>query len=111
MSNAGSNTRRFMSRPTAGAVPRFRLSETDAIRRPVHGEDLADDVLARHRAPFAGIARLDPVVAHEEVLARRDVPLAVLAVAPARLDIRLDQLLAVDEDDPVALGDRLVREA
>src|SRR3954452_9420208 len=88
----------------ASRMPRA-LTEADAVRRPVHGEDLADQVPARNRAPLARVARLRAVVAHHEVLARRNRPLRVRGarVAAGALDVRLDQLLAVDVDEPVLL--------
>src|SRR3954468_5221829 len=59
---------------TAG---RGMLAEPDAIRRPVHPEYLADQVLARHHLvadrPLARVARRGAVVAHEEVRAGRDL--------------------------------------
>ena len=42
----------------------------NAVRRPVGREDLADQVLARHRPPLARVAGLRAVVAHHEVLPR-----------------------------------------
>src|SRR4051794_26408506 len=57
----------------AGTPPDPALLEPDALRWPVDREDLADDVLARHRAPPAGVARRRAVVAHEEVPAAGDL--------------------------------------
>src|SRR5579862_854956 len=54
--------------------------DRDPRRRPVRRDHLADQVLARHRAPLARVARLAAVVAHEEVLALRHDPLVVLVV-------------------------------
>src|SRR6266566_2771804 len=94
-----------------------RLPKADSLRRPVDGEDLADDVLARHRAPLARVARLDAVVAHEEVHAGGDVVRLRLAedvalrVPPVLLHVRLDQLVAVDVDGPRLLLDRLAGQA
>src|SRR5207253_10249133 len=68
---------------------RAMLAEADPVRRPVDGEHLADDVLPRDRSPLARVARLHPVVAHEEVLALGDLPGARLAVAAVGLDVRL----------------------
>src|SRR5215469_8277351 len=50
------------------------LSEADSVGRPVDEEDDPDQLVAWHRAPCAGIARLRAVVAHHEVVVRRDVP-------------------------------------
>src|SRR2546423_11937976 len=77
--------------------------ERDAVRRPVRHEDLADDVLARHGAPAARVARFPTVVAHEEVVAPRHEPGTRLVVAPARLDVGLVQPRAVDEKETVRL--------
>src|SRR5580765_7066770 len=77
-----------------------RLHQADALRRPVDGEHLSDDVLPRHRAPAARVARRDAVVAHHEVVVLRDLPRRVrLEVAAVALDVRLVQLLAVDVDE------------
>src|SRR6266496_1797290 len=77
--------------------------ERDPVGRPVGGENLADQILARHRSPAARVAGLRAVVAHEEVIALRDVPRVALAVAPVRLDVGLIELLAVDVDGAAAL--------
>src|SRR5215210_3222613 len=73
--------------------------DRNPVGRPVRGEDLPDQVLSRHRPPLAGVARLGTVVAHHEVLPLRDVErLCATGVPPVRLDVRLVELLAVDED-------------
>src|SRR5919206_2219083 len=76
----------------------------DSVRRPVRKEDFADQELARHRAPDAGVAGGRAVVAHHEVavLADLDRPLR-LVVSPVGLDVRLVQALAVDVDVAVPL--------
>src|SRR6186713_1814272 len=80
------------------------LVNRQTIRGPVGREDLADQVAAGHGSPLSGVARLRAVVAHHEVVAGRDLhgP-ELLARAPVRLEVRLPQLLAVDEDVPEAL--------
>src|SRR4029079_14839940 len=64
---------------TTGWTPcgRRRLMQRDAVRRPVGGEDLADQVLARHGAPHPRVARGVPVVPHHEVVAGRHLGRAV----------------------------------
>src|SRR5436309_4410275 len=100
---------RFMKRGPAGrrrmlaqqAQPRSAGEdgvERDPVRRPVRGEDLPDQVPARNRPPTARVAGLRTVVAHEEVLALRHVPVAGLVVAAAGPDVGLVQLLSVDGD-------------
>src|SRR5207244_4564760 len=75
------------------------LAKGDSIRRPVDREDLADQVLARHRPPLARVARRTAVVAHHEVVALWDAPRRLRArVAAVGLDVRLLQPLAVDVD-------------
>src|SRR6476620_7337090 len=54
--------------------PRTDEVERDAVRRPVGHEDLADERTPGDGSPGARIARLDAVVAHEEVVAGRHVP-------------------------------------
>src|SRR5689334_2472704 len=88
--------------------------QRDPVRRPVGGEDLADQVRAGHGAPAAGVAGLAAVVAHEEVVALRDVPRACGRVVRTAvgLEVRLVQLLAVDVDPAAGpLGHRLAGEA
>ena len=64
-----------------------------------------------HRPPLARVARELAVVAHEEVVARRNRPgRPVLGVASRDRDVGLGELLAVDEDDAVALGPGLSRQ-
>src|SRR6478672_234133 len=89
-----------------------RSPEPDSVRWPVDGEDLADQVAARHRPPLARVARLRAVVAHHEVLALRDRSLGIrgTGVAPVVLYIRLNQLLAVDVDEPVLFLPGLARQ-
>ncbi len=83
-------------RPRKG---RGMLPERDPVRRPVGHEDLADEVLARHASPDAGVARRGAVVAHHEVLALRDAEGLLRAdVAPVVLDVRLLEPLPVDVD-------------
>src|SRR5580765_2833778 len=84
---------------------RGMLAERDPVRWPVGREDRADQILARNRAPAARVAGLAAVVAHEEVLAGRDVPglprvLGVL-LAPVGRDVGLAQLVVVDVDEAV----------
>src|SRR3954447_7676520 len=89
---------RGAGRPTA-RVPNgraARLLEADPVGRPVDEEDDADQLVAGHPAPAAGVAGLGTVVAHHEVRARRDrLGLSVmLAVRESALgwDVRLFQL-------------------
>src|SRR5437660_534404 len=85
---------RGRSSAVAGAQhPQTGLAETNAVRRPVDEEDLADQVLARHGAPRPRVAGLVSVVTHEEVVSGRHVPGAAHVVAPLRLDVRLDEQL------------------
>src|SRR6476660_6606623 len=48
-------------------------------------EGLADDILVRHESPDPAVARIVPVVAHREIMARRhgtdQAPVIVVAVA------------------------------
>src|SRR4051812_46262954 len=86
-----------------GGEPAANGSENSADRNPVGGpirrEHLPDQVLPRHRPPLARVARLRAVVAHHEVLPLRDVVrLRASRVTAVRLDVRLVELLAVDED-------------
>src|SRR5215470_11968197 len=86
----------------------------DPVRRPVGGEHLADQVLARHGAPAPRVARLAAVVAHEEVVALRHDPGPGRGVARTAvgLDVGLVQLLAVDVDEPaLPLAHRLAGQA
>src|SRR6476619_1113638 len=88
-----------------------RSPEPDPVRWPVDGEDLADQVAARHRPPLARVAGLRAVVAHHEVLAVGDRPLRIrrAGVPAVVLHVRLDQLLAIDVDEPVLFLPRLPR--
>src|SRR5437762_2132263 len=52
----------------------IRLAESNPVRGPVDEEDRADQLVARHRAPRTGVARLGAVVAHHEIAARFDLP-------------------------------------
>src|SRR5260370_17324997 len=80
-------------------------------RRPVGDEDRSDEVAARDGAPGPGVTRVRPVVAQEEVVIGGDPrPRSTLVVAQLRVDVRLLELLAVDEDGAVALGDLLAGE-
>src|SRR5581483_12019185 len=95
-----------------GMVAGARLPNRDAVRRPVGGDHLSDQILPGHRAPGAGVAGARPVVAHHEVLALRNVDRAERpVVAPARLDVRLVQLLPVDVDVAVLLLPGVARKA
>src|SRR4051812_22358432 len=58
-------------------------SQGEALWRPVSREHRPDQVAPRHAAPAPRVARLSAVVAHEEVLALRHVPL-LLAVRDVR---------------------------
>src|SRR4051795_4533621 len=80
------------------------LVQGDPVRRPVGGEDLADQVLAWHRAPHARVARGVPVVAHHEVVPGRHLggTVTLHGDAPVLLDVGLLQALAVDVDIAVA---------
>src|SRR6188508_203154 len=99
------------------------LPERDPLRRPVGHEDLADDVVPRHRPPHARVARLGAVVAHYEVvtgghavrLLRADVASVVLDVwlveaPPVDVDVRRAALQAYlhalpgKPDDPLDEG-------
>src|SRR5581483_2690275 len=53
----------------------------------------------------ARVAGVDAVVAEEEVAAGRHAPRPGLVVAEARVDVRIVQSLAVDEDDAAPLRD------
>src|SRR6266436_5494135 len=90
-----------------------RLAKTQSVRRPVDEEHLADQVPAGDGPPDPRVARLGPVVAHEEVVALRDLrPTARrLVVAAVRGDVRLLELDPVDVDDAVALADCLAGQA
>src|SRR5580765_1079512 len=95
---------------------RGMLAERDSVRRPVGREHGPDQVLARHGTPAPRVARVAAVVAHEEVLPDRHAPalLAVggVAVAPLLLDVRLVQLLVVDQDEALlVLVDEVARQA
>src|SRR4249919_3730697 len=75
------------------------LADADPIRWPVGREDLPDEVLPRHRPPFARVARLGSVVTHHEVLPRGNIErLGTAGVAAVLADVRLIELLAVDVD-------------
>src|SRR5512133_2464799 len=82
---------------------RGMLAEADSVRRPVGGEDRANQVLARHRAPAPRVARVAAVVAHEEIVAGRHapglLPVGDVALASLLLDVRLVELLVVDPDE------------
>src|SRR6266511_2921741 len=94
--------------------PRQDRVEREPVGRPVGGEDLPDQVLARDGAPAARVARLAAVVAHEEVVALLDLPRAGGGVVEAAvlLDVRLGEPSAVDEDEPaLPLADRLAGKA
>src|SRR5262245_64656712 len=83
----------------ANLLRRFGLAKRNPQGRPVGHEDLADDVLARHGTPHARVARLRPVVAHDEVAAHRDLErLLGPDVAAVVLDVGLVEPLAVDID-------------
>src|SRR2546423_15559773 len=92
----------------------------DPARRPVGGEDLADQVLAGTEAPAAGVAGRAAVVSHHQVVVLRDALVRVprrdfgqghaLVATTVRLDVRLDQLPAVDVDVAVALLPDLARQ-
>src|SRR5258706_8804137 len=88
-----------------------RLAKTQSGRRPVDEEHLADQVRAWHRAPDPRIARRRPIVAHEEVVALRDLGPRPrrLVVAPVGLDVRLLQLRTVDVHKAVALAHDFAR--
>src|SRR4051794_1376752 len=98
------------------------LLERDPVGRPVDEEDDSDQLLARYRAPGAGVARLRAVVAHHEVTVRRDRPglSEMLAVGKSALgrEIVLFELHErgraglLDQDEAlVVLVHRLPREA
>src|SRR3954452_11414051 len=75
------------------------LLDREPLRRPVGRDDLADQLVVRDRAPAPRVARRAAVVAHHEVVARRDLLRPVrVGVAPLWLDVRLVELLAVDVD-------------
>src|SRR5579872_4024489 len=84
------------------------LAKADSVRGPVDEEHDPDQVAARHRSPLARVARLRPVVAHEEVLPlgyRAPVVVEVRGVGEScrRLDVRLVELLPVDVDVAAAV--------
>src|SRR5207253_11386572 len=84
----------------------------DAARRPARREHLADQVLLRHRPPRPRVAGRAAVVAHHEVVAGLDLDrLDRARVAPARLDVRFVELLAVDVDVARALLPEVSRQA
>src|SRR5918999_3335368 len=84
------------------------LAEADPLRRPVDCENLADDVLARNRAPDPTVARLAAIVAHHEVLTVRDgAPREGVVVPLSLVEVRLLERLPVDHDDAVAKRDLL----
>src|SRR4051794_16367186 len=88
--------------------------QREPVRRPVGREDLADQLLARNRAPAARVARLIAVVAHEEVLALRHRPGTGGGITRTAilLDVRIVEPLAVDVDESaLLLRDRLARKA
>src|SRR6187549_2914939 len=92
------------------------LAKRDPSWRPIRGEHRPDQILPRHRAPAPRVARLAPVVAHEEVVALRHVPrlLAVLdvLVPPLGRDVGLVELPAVDPDEALrVLAHGVAREA
>src|SRR5918995_1097685 len=90
----------LMGRRPDGRRP--MLAKRNPARGPVDGEDLPDHLLARHRPPRPGIARMLAVVAEHDVVGRRHgARLLDVVPAPLREDVRLDQALAVDEDDAV----------
>src|SRR5512142_821430 len=73
----------------------IRLAKADSIGRPVDEEHGPDQLVARHGAPRAGVARLGAVVAHHEIAVPRVPDLAeVLAVgkSPGSGEVRLLQL-------------------
>src|SRR5581483_1893321 len=89
---------------TASSTRSWRREPT--VWRPVDEVDRPDQARARNRAPDAGVARVQPVVAHEEVLTLRHArPGVRLVVAQLRIDVRLLEELAVDVDVAVPLRD------
>src|SRR5438874_9673103 len=91
-------------RPRAMVANSAKSANRDAARRPVRGEHLADQVALRDGAPGPRVARRAAVVAHHEVAVGRDLDRRDRArVPPARLQVRLVELLAVDEDVASAL--------
>ena len=78
--------------------------EADAVRRPVRRENLADEVLARHRPPLPRVTGLGAVVAHHEVVPLRDRQRPELGAGQAAFgfQIGLLQSPAVDVDVTVA---------
>ena len=87
-----------------------RASGRTAAGRPVREHHRADQVAARHGSPDAGVARVDPVVAEHEVVARRNAwPPVGFVTSKRRIDVGLDETVAIDVDGPVALRDELAR--
>src|SRR3954453_20146324 len=93
-----------LDRPATTGCPVPGSADRDAVRRPVRGEHLPDQVLAWDGAPGARVAGGGAVVAHHEELVlgdphRRDRP----RVAAVGEDVRLVQALAVDVHVAAAL--------
>ena len=59
-------------------------------------DDLADDAIGPHETPITAVVTVVPVVAHDEVIARRDVALDVI--------VRVDAVVAECE----IVGDQLI---
>src|SRR5262249_22769421 len=86
------------------------LARREPGQWPVGKQHWADEVLARHGAPGARIARMNAVVAEEEVVARTNArPRSIFSAAECRVDVRLCQSVAVDEDVAAAFRDQLSR--
>src|SRR6478672_2246785 len=92
----------------SGGTAQTGLQQADALRRPVRGEGVADDPVARDRAPEAAVVGRATVVTHHEVVLGRDRygrwKVAALAAAAGRGEGLL-LALAVEDDMAVLDGD------
>src|SRR4026209_1451390 len=69
-------------------------AEREVVGRPVREDHGADEAATGHRSPCAGVAGVNPVVSHHEVLAWRDGwPATALVSPPRRLNVWLDKAL------------------
>src|SRR5579862_4818680 len=85
----------FKALPNVAGLP-------DILRRidgHVNHQRSSDNILARNKAPIPAVVRIFAIVAHHEVIARRDFvrPTIFLWIWRVRT-IRLGQRISVDED-------------
>ncbi len=87
--------------PEAGVIG-FVADRADVGRRPVAKERLAVNIFFGNESPDARVARIVAVVAHHEKVMVFDVDRRMIAAhhVEARVEIRLDEFLPVDENTP-----------